>query len=99
MQGFGFLNNIDTLKNITTIMENVDLVPSDDEAMEQQRKDDLDNVQVPMLNDDKYESTKPVAPIGASGSSVSSSLGLFPDAPIGATGLVDSYLSSLSIGT
>lgn len=67
MQGFGFLNNIDVLKNITTIMENVDLVPSDDEAMEQQRKDDLDNVQVPMLSDDKYESTKSVAPIGASG--------------------------------
>lgn len=64
MQGFGFLNNIDALKNITSMMENADLVPSDDEAMEQKRKEDLDNVQVPMLDDDKYE---PTTAVGASG--------------------------------
>ena len=64
MQGFGFLNNIDALKNITSMMENADLVPSDDEAMEQKRKEDLDNVQVPMLDDDKYE---PNTAVGASG--------------------------------
>ena len=64
MQGFGFLNNIDALKNITSMMENADLVPSEDEAMEQKRKEDLDNVQVPMLDDDQYE---PTSAVGASG--------------------------------
>jgi len=62
MQGFGFLNNIDALRDVTSLMETADLVRSDEEA---KNRDALDNVNVPMLNDDKYVSSKTV--VGASG--------------------------------
>jgi len=65
MQGFGFLNNIDALRDVTSLMEAVDLVRSDDEVKEAKNRDALDNVNVPILDDDKYVSSKPV--VGASG--------------------------------
>lgn len=65
MQGFGFLNNIEALRDVTSMMETADLVRSNEEIMEDENKEELDNVNVPMLDDDEYVPSKPV--IGASG--------------------------------
>ena len=53
------------LKDVTSMMETADLVRSDEEILEDENKDALNNVNVPMLDDDDYVSSKSV--IGASG--------------------------------
>lgn len=77
MQGFGFLNNIDALRDVTSLMETAELVRSDDEVKEAKNKVALDNVNVPMLDDDKYVSSKSV--IGASGNRPKEDESIEPD--------------------